>query len=152
MKMIIEEKGPEVRDRRLSSRYDIQVDAKISSATIGFNARAVDISLFGIRIESPRSIRPGDRVFVLIDLENRLELRGRVLWVLAQYDPAKSAYMMGIEIGSICYANREAVGLTARSEMLQELLYRLKFDQIGDLPCGDAAGCSVGTGLENGVH
>lgn len=152
MKMIIEEKGPALRNRRLCSRYAIQVDAKISSSTIGFKAKAVDISLFGIRIESPRSIRPGESVFVLIDLEKRVEFRGRVMWALARYEPAKSAYMMGIDISSICYAHREAVGLTARSEILQEILYRIKFDKIGDLTRGDAEGASVGGRFQYGVR
>jgi hypothetical protein len=117
-------------NRRLFPRYQVRLDGEIRMDHGICGVKVVEISLFGTKTLATQPIRPGSKVSITIDLLERIQFEGKVLWVLDKSIENRSLYILGIETRRMAMADKEAIGLTERGEMIQEILYSIKEKEV----------------------
>jgi len=114
-------------DRRSFPRYQISVDATVTTAEYTLPVTATELSLGGLRIHSAKALYPGDAVRVTLRLPEKTAIRGHVVWVLdCHTDEGLHFYQIGVESDAMIHGNQSAVGLTERTLVLQEVLFSIK--------------------------
>lgn len=103
------------------------------------SAVATEISSSGIRIETAKAILPATQVVIMLQLvQEHIELRGSVEWTLSQPREGINLYQMGVRTNAILYQDTTAVDSPERSEVLQEILYKMKLSAAGKKLSGTA--------------
>ncbi|MCK4390865.1 MAG: PilZ domain-containing protein [Desulfobacterales bacterium] len=90
----------EEKERREESRYKIDTAAEVRYGTSTINAKAVEISTHGLRIESNNPINPGTKVEAVLFLTKPERISGEVKWVLAEAGEGMINYKIGISCES----------------------------------------------------
>jgi hypothetical protein len=91
------------------------------------SAVATEISSDGIRIETAKAIPPATQVVILLQLlQEQIELRGDVEWTLSNPREGINLYQMGVRTNAILFQETTAVDFSERSEVVQEILYKMK--------------------------
>ena len=113
-------------ERRSIKRYPIEVDATIITPQASIPARAVDISAGGIRVLSPEPVQPETVVALSLATEEETLLSGYILWVIEyQREENLPVYEMGIEAHAFILEEEEAICLTDRETIVEEVFSRI---------------------------
>jgi hypothetical protein len=83
-------------ERRKEARYKIDAAVELKFGTTTVNAKAIEISKHGIRIECAQLIDPGTRVQAVIFLKEPQKVLGEVNWAIAEPGPTGILYTMGL--------------------------------------------------------
>lgn len=83
-------------EKRKEPRYKIDAAVEVKYGTTTINAKAIEISRHGIKIESTDLIEPGTIVAVVLFLKEPERISGEVKWVLAEPGQGKVNYRIGI--------------------------------------------------------
>jgi len=113
-------------DRRIYTRYQVRIEALVTTQKCSYSAEITEISLVGARMNSLQAINPGTKVTIRIELRERIVFHGKVIWALGTFNNYLQNYIIGIETDSMEFADIKAIGLTERAELLQEILLGIK--------------------------
>ncbi len=98
-KLMFNEAKSQVQDRRESRRCEAPVALRLTSFE-DRNCVALDVSSGGVRVQSARRFEKGDSFTLVVGLprSGQLALKGRVVWVARNSDPAARGrdYEMGV--------------------------------------------------------
>lgn len=83
-------------ERRREQRYKINAEAEVRYDNNTINAKALEISKHGIKIESADFIEPGTKVEAVLFLKEPERISGEVKWVVAEQGQEKVSYKIGI--------------------------------------------------------
>ena len=116
-----------MKNRRTQIRYQIYAKAHLISDETGFSGKAVEVSVVSLRMKTDRWVAPGTDVNVVIDLDEKVKIKGKVSWVLNILNThGLNYYDIGISIDEMFMSSIKAAGMAARTEMITELLYLVK--------------------------
>lgn len=114
------------KERRREPRYAIKANlAVVTSDAVSFAATASDISAGGLRIRTSKAVLPGTGVAVFLQLDEELQFRGKVAWVLEGYDNGQLVYQVGIQVGMIVLPRIRATTVPEQNVIIQEILSKL---------------------------
>lgn len=83
-------------EKREEPRYKIDAAAEVRYGTNTIDARAVEISAHGVRIESTSSLKIGIKVEVTLFFKKPERFFGKVQWVFTEVGKGGLNYKMGI--------------------------------------------------------
>ncbi len=83
-------------ERRSEQRYKLNAEAEVTYGNNTINAKALEISKHGIKIESAEPIEPGTKVETVLFLKEPERISGEVKWVIAEPGQEKVIYKIGI--------------------------------------------------------
>jgi len=83
-------------ERRKYPRYKIDTAAEVRYRNTTIDAKAIEISAHGVRIESTSMIRPGTKVDVTLFLREPERFSGEVEWIIAEHGQETVNYKIGI--------------------------------------------------------
>lgn len=113
-------------DRRTFTRYKVQVNAIATTPKRSYSIEIIELSLVGAKIRSLQAINPGTKVTICVELQNKILFQGKVVWVLGTLKKHLQSYMIGIETDAMELSDTKAIGLTERTDLLQEILFNIK--------------------------
>jgi CRISPR/Cas system-associated endonuclease Cas3-HD len=118
---------PTAGSYRSHIRYQIGADAHLVTSESAFSARAVEVSVVGLRLKTDRCVTPGTEVSIRIELDEKVEIKGQISWVLNILNThGLNYYDVGVWIAEMSLSSVKAAGIAARTEMITELLYLMK--------------------------
>jgi len=111
---------------RIYPIYNIRVAAKAMTATVTMPSIATEISADLISIQTERPILPATPVNISIELEEEIQLKGNVVWVLdTRTDDGRHYYLAGIRTDAMIHPKVKAVGRSEKSRLLQNILFEI---------------------------
>lgn len=111
---------------RIYPIYNIRVAAKAMTATVTMPSIATEISADLISIQTERPILPATPVNISIELEEEIQLKGNVVWVLdTRTDDGRHYYLAGIRTDAMIHPKVKAVGRSEKSRLLQDILFEI---------------------------
>ena len=113
-------------ERRKEPRYPLKATlAVVTSDTVSLAATASDVSAGGLRIQTAKAILPGTGVVAFLQLDQEVEFRGTVAWVLEGYDNGQLVYQVGIKVGMIVFSGIKATTAPEQNAVIQEIIRRI---------------------------
>lgn len=113
-------------DRNFYPSYKIRMNAEAVAPGASLPAIITEISPDMISIQSKRAVLPSTRISLSFKLKDKVELRGKVVWVLDLCSVDGYHYFQaGIKTESIIHSKVKAVGIAEKSRLLQEILYQI---------------------------
>ena len=109
-------------NRRRYPRYETKVDVTISSMGSEVKGTMTDISQGGIGVISPKTIKPGTEVHILLKLKGSYTIQGAIAWSLIIYENQASYYRMGIESDRIVTENIIADEFPGKDALMTHIL------------------------------
>lgn len=118
-------------EKRLNTRYALDIDATIITSSASIPARVLDISAGGLRIRSPEAVLPETEIVLSLEIEEDTLLSGSVQWTIEiGKKDGTPAFEVGIEANAFIFKDQKAIGHTDRETMLREILTRVGDKQI----------------------
>ena len=115
-------------NRRQFDRHPIDIPATVHLPNGSIAATALELSVDGLRIQSPKGLRPGTHCTISLHLERETMLHGTVIWVLDDGTNVSMMYQMGIKVYAIVVPEIKAIGLPDQAEIIAEILDRIDAD------------------------
>ena len=109
------------KERREYQRYSVHVQVDILAGNEMGSGLMVGTSLEGLRIKTPKLIRPSTDVMVTFSTGKKVVILAGVVWVLDKIKKGLSSYLAGLQIYSVTVGNREIKGMAERTAFLQDL-------------------------------
>ena len=119
-------------DRRKEPRYDICIDVKAMISGNSFGATARNISGGGMEIRSSKSINPGSKLTVSLQIHEKFVFRGKVVWVLGEFVGSRWIYRAGVQTETISLENGMTVKGEDKMKLVKKILPLIK--AMGDDP------------------
>jgi hypothetical protein len=114
-------------ERRRIKRHPIKIEATIITPKASIPAHAVDIGAGGIRVLSPEPIPPETVVALSMATEEETLLSGYILWAIEiQREEKPPVFELGIEAHAFILREQEAICLTDKETVVQEILARVQ--------------------------
>lgn len=83
-------------ERRKHSRHKIDAVVEVEYGSGTFDARTLDISKHGIRIESDYMVDPESKVDIVLFINEPVSFSGEIKWVFSEHAGETISYLMGI--------------------------------------------------------
>ncbi len=115
-------------ERRQFSRYPINCGATIICDVGQLPVTVTEISVAGLRAEMSKAPAIGTGATITLELENKVIIRGVVLWAIEAGTAGIHYFRVGIETDSIQMGEDIATGLGQRTHVVQEVLSFLEVD------------------------
>lgn len=108
-------------ERRGHQRYFAHVDVNIAVGNEASGGLLVGTSLEGLRIRTPRLIKPSTDVVISFFNEEDVVILAGIVWVLDKIKKGLPSYMAGLQIYSIKVGKKDLQGMAERTAFLQDL-------------------------------
>ncbi len=113
-------------DRRKEPRYEIWIEAQVTTPERTITAAAKNISGGGMEIQLPKDIVPYTNLTVTLQLHEAFVFHGTVVWTLGDYINKQWIYRAGIKTDIISSKDGKAVTAEEKRRLVQRILPRIR--------------------------
>ena len=116
------ERLPDESELRKYPRFavNVLVEVKVGSETI--SGLMVDISIEGLRISTPKPIKPSTDVVISFLVGEETVILASVVWSLDKISKGLPSYLAGLKIHSVSVNNKNLQGMAELTAFLQNLI------------------------------